>query len=146
MEELAAEKLEADREVARLTGLLAEAAAGAEALRSTSGQHGAAVREALAQAADLRDQLGAMEGLRVKQLSAMERMRAEQQGALERARAEHLQAAERLRAERGAGEAALARAEGELRAQVPPVALPYPPLSPRPCCALPSAVASRCGV
>ncbi len=123
MEELAAEKLEADREVGRLTAALAEAAAGAEALRSTSGQHGAAVREAQAQAADLRDQLGAMEGLRVKQLAAMERMRAEQQGALERGRAEHLQAAERLRAERGAGEAALARAEGELRAQVPPPAI-----------------------
>jgi len=59
----------------------------------------------------------------VKQLAAMERMRAEQQGALERGRAEHLQAAERLRAERGAGEAALARAEGELRAQVPPPAI-----------------------
>lgn len=53
------EKLAADAEVARLSGLLAEAAAAAVAMRDTSVRHGRAVRDAQAQAADLRGQVRA---------------------------------------------------------------------------------------
>lgn len=57
MEDLMREKLAADAEVARLSGLLAEAAAAAGALRDTSARHGSAVRDAQAQAAELRSQV-----------------------------------------------------------------------------------------